>query len=154
MPYSSDYYEHVNVRNCGWQARRKLAFALSFDRDCVFPMLKATQADHLHYTNLRSEVPLRDIVPLHPFTHGVVTMLRKIGPLKHLVNAFLMISYMACIALAAPLRMIHLVLLALGARRAGRYFATFIAPLFMTGALLGAIVAVIRVVSRFHVHFT
>lgn len=104
MAFSRNYREHVNPDNAGWQARRKITFALSFGRDCVLPFLPASQADHLHYRNLRSELPLRDLVPLHPGTHQVVTALRKIPYGKYPVNVVLIVAYMLCIAIATPLR--------------------------------------------------
>jgi len=66
--------------------------ALSWGRDCIFPLLPAQQVDHLHYKNLGRELPFIDVVPLHARTHTIVTELRRLG-LRLPVNMFLRIAY-------------------------------------------------------------
>jgi hypothetical protein len=74
--------------NLLWRMRRSSAMAITFGCDVVFPWLRADQVDHLHYSNLERELPIRDVVPLHHTTHAVVTELRKRGHRKA-VNAAL-----------------------------------------------------------------
>lgn len=143
MGFSSEYRAYVSPDSPGWQARRKLTFALSYGRDCVLPLLAASQADHLHYGNLRSELPLRDLVPLHPGTHQAVTALRKIPYGKYPVNVILMLGYMLCIAIATPLHAIHLGASLCGQRR-DAIMVEQSAGLIMTLAIVAGIAVLVN----------
>ncbi len=76
--------------------RGGLCLFLSLGRDCVFPLLPAHHADHLHYRNLGHELPLHDIVPLHWKMHDVVGAVRK-TPLRPLLTLYLRQSYLVWI---------------------------------------------------------
>jgi hypothetical protein len=78
----------VQRANRIWQTRRAAALALTFGRDVLFPWLRAQEVDHVSYRCLGSELPIRDIVPLHHTTHALVTRLRERGHRKA-VNAVL-----------------------------------------------------------------
>jgi len=95
--FSARYRAAISPSNPSWQATRRLTFALSFGRDCVCPLLRAREVDHLHYRNLGSEIPWIDVVPLHPRTHALVTVLRR-GGLRGPVNLVLRLAYGAWIA--------------------------------------------------------
>jgi len=105
--FSARYRAAVSPQNRSWQATRRLTFALSFGRDCICPLLRAREVDHLHYRNLGSEIPWIDVVPLHPRTHALVTVLRR-GGLRGPVNLVLRLGYGAWIA--ADLYVVLLVL--------------------------------------------
>jgi hypothetical protein len=90
--FSPKYLAHVNMNNPKWRIIRALTFALSLGRDCICPLLPARQADHLHYRHLGRELPWIDVVPLHPFTHRIVTSLREAG-LTKVVNPILRLAY-------------------------------------------------------------
>jgi hypothetical protein len=81
--FSQKYRDHINLNNPLWRAIRVATLVLSCGRDCVNPLLKASQIDHLSYRSLKMAVPIEipwiDVVPLHPFTHRMVTKLRAAG---------------------------------------------------------------------------
>jgi hypothetical protein len=90
--FSEKYRRHVNMANPRWRVIRAVTFTFSFGRDCIFPVLPARNADHLHYKNLGHELPLIDLVPLHTSTHRVVTRLRARGHTRA-VNRVLRFCY-------------------------------------------------------------
>jgi hypothetical protein len=78
--------------NPHWRSVRAMTMALTFGRDCVFPILRAQQCDHLHYRHLGFELPFIDVVPLHAGTHAIVTALRSAG-FGPIVNPLLRLAY-------------------------------------------------------------
>lgn len=61
----------------GW--RRQLTLRLLLGGCVLLPFLRATQADHLTYKNLEHELPIRDLVPVHPASHAVIGLIRDIA---------------------------------------------------------------------------
>ena len=76
--FSPLYIEHVVNRSPSWVARSQFCIFLLCGRDCLFPLLPATHADHITYRNLGYELPMRDIVPLNRNTHQFITWLRAL----------------------------------------------------------------------------
>jgi hypothetical protein len=90
--FSETYLNHVSIANPKWRFIRSLTLLPTLHRDCIIPLLRATDVDHLSYVNLGHELPLRDVVPLNRHTHIVVGALRKMG-FAPLVNLALRLSY-------------------------------------------------------------
>ncbi len=111
--FSDEYRWQTSMANPHWRSVRMLTMGLSFGRDCVFPILPATQVDHLHYAHLGRELPWLDVVPLHAGTHEVVTALRSMG-LKPIVNPILRLCYAVWISpwILVPWFALHLIGLA------------------------------------------
>jgi len=95
--FSPEYRQTISMANPRWRMIRRLTFALTLGRDVLCPFLPAQNADHLSYRRLGHELPLLDLVPLHTWTHFVVTWLRRWG-LKAPVNFVLRTAYAGWIA--------------------------------------------------------
>lgn len=74
---SPEYREYIRSDRWrkGW--RRKSTMYLVCGLDTIFPFLPAHHADHITYTNLTKELPLRDLVPLNKTVH-----LRMVTPTR------------------------------------------------------------------------
>ncbi len=78
--FSNKYEKHVQQKSWRWRLARWMTFTPLLGRDCLIPLLPATDCHHLHYRNLGHELPIRDLVPLNRFTHQIVEDLKMIVP--------------------------------------------------------------------------
>jgi hypothetical protein len=107
--FSPEYRWATSMSNPHWRSVRAMTMALTFGRDCVFPILRAQQCDHLSYRHLGFELPFIDVVPLHAGTHAVVTALRATGfgpiinPLLRLAYALWLLPWVIAIAVVMQL---------------------------------------------------
>jgi hypothetical protein len=77
MSLSPEYRQYINSKS--WRSKRPFIMALTLGRDSILPIFPAHDCDHLTYKNLGRELPLRDCVPLHRFTHrNVITPARSV----------------------------------------------------------------------------
>lgn len=90
--FSAEY--RARLASPQWRAFRMRVLASTFGRDVVFPFLRASQVDHIGYRHFGKERIWLDVVPLHPATHRLVTILRDAG-LREPVDAVL---HLACAA--------------------------------------------------------
>lgn len=88
--FSPEYKE--TLKSPRWFKVRRIAFGITLGRDVLFPLLPAQECDHLVYDRMGHELPFIDIVPLHKWTHFVVTWLRRWG-MKTPVNFILRAAY-------------------------------------------------------------
>ena len=125
---SSEY--RARVSSPQWHAFRMRVFASTLGRDVVFPFLRASQVDHIGYKRLGKERIWLDVVPLHPVTHRLVTMLRDVG-LRGPVNALL---HLACSAWLAAYAALGVLLLAWFIGHAGTisHFVLWVAFVYAT----------------------
>jgi hypothetical protein len=93
--HSATYQRHVSMESTSWRLRRFAAFALTWGRDAVCPLLPAQDAAHLTYRHLGSELPIRDIVPLNRAIHRIVDDLRANRQFAPVVNAYVRLSFLA-----------------------------------------------------------
>ena len=89
--YSPEYL--AVLRSGRWKRLRVLCFALTWGRCAVYPLLQASDLDHLHYFALGRELPWFDVIPLSRFVHrGLVTPGRRIFGYAF-INAILRIAF-------------------------------------------------------------
>lgn len=88
--FSPEYLTYM--QSPSWHQKRRFCMALTLGRDCLFPWLRATDVDHLHYRHLGHELPFVDIVPLNRSTHKVVTWAREVVG-REPVNIVLQIAF-------------------------------------------------------------
>lgn len=88
-PYSREYTNYI-VSN-EWYGKTKSCYKLTKRHCVVFPWLRAIECHHLHYNNLRKELPVRDIVPVSKTAHKILHLypLWEIKKVTKFVNALL-----------------------------------------------------------------
>jgi hypothetical protein len=70
MTHSNRYKTYIISDT--WRSKSKKCRNLNRNRCVLFPWLRSNHAHHLHYRNLESELPVRDIVPLSKIAHNLV----------------------------------------------------------------------------------
>lgn len=111
--FSPGYIEYMNSPQ--WRLRATLIRSLFLGRDCIFPLLKATDCHHLKYNHFRNEIAIIDVVPLNRATHKIADKLRKSKRFGHLANNI--IRGIACSWLALEITIVAKFLIFMGAFR-------------------------------------
>lgn len=99
--FSPEY--RARIASPEWRALRARVLATTLGRDLLFPLLRATQVDHIGYQRFGRERLWIDVVPLHPATHRLVTMSRDVGlrgPINSLLRAASVVWIVGYICLA------------------------------------------------------
>jgi len=107
--HSAEYRAYI--ASPAWRKRADRCFGLTHRRCALLPWLRAIEAHHLHYRNLRREWVLRDTVPLSALAHRIAhAWLLWRGPLRPVANGMLRLCAVAVALLVRPfLGMIALV---------------------------------------------
>lgn len=111
--FSPEYIAYMNSPE--WRFRAMLIRSLFLGRDCIFPLLKATDCHHLKYNRFRNEIAIIDVVPLNRATHQIADKIRKSKRFGHIGNNI--IRGIACSWLALEITIVAKVLIFMGAFR-------------------------------------
>lgn len=67
---SNEYFSYINSPE--WKGKSRFFRSLTNNRCSIFPWLKATDAHHLTYDNLRDEYYIKDCIPVSRFVHNII----------------------------------------------------------------------------------
>lgn len=112
--HSQEYLGHLQSE--AWRRAARSTIELTRRRCCLLPWRRAVHAHHLHYRNLGTEQPLRDLVPLSDLGHRIVhAWVLWRGPMRGLMSGLLRMLTIAVAIWVRPfVRYTALGLLAVG----------------------------------------
>lgn len=65
--------EYTNyISSIEWRNKSKFCQTLTHKHCIIFPWLKSRHGHHLTYKNMKSEIPIRDTVPLSVTGHNII----------------------------------------------------------------------------------
>ena len=70
MGHSPEYLNYINSSE--WKDKSKKCQGLTRKHCILFPWLKSRHTHHLTYKNMKSEIPIRDTVPLSVTAHKII----------------------------------------------------------------------------------
>lgn len=108
---SNEYRAYINSEK--WREKSKSCLAETGKVCCFFPFLTARHSHHMTYTNLKHEIPIRDIVPVSKFAHWIIhwPILWDLRPIRALVNCYLRFNFIWLSLLIFTIRVSRLILI-------------------------------------------
>lgn len=92
MGHSPEYTNWINSQE--WKTKSKKCQQLTRKHCILFPWLSSRHCHHLHYRNMTTEIPIRDIVALSVTAHKIIHWSlfwknKKVRPYINYIDYFL-----------------------------------------------------------------